>query len=190
PAVVDDLSVATRLTMIALLPVVTFFTLAGTQVGEALFGYARFAGDAGRLGDALAWSAFSLIPYSLVLIHLRVFYAREQAWTPTWIILGITAVKIGLSALAPVVAADDEQVVLLLGAATGIAFTVGAFIGGYLLHRTLGNLQMANVGRTVWHVVLASLAGAVVVLVTDRLLQLDVLADRFGGIGSLVRVGL
>jgi len=191
PAVVDDLSVATRLTMISLIPIVTFLTIAGSQVGAALYGYGNFGGsNAERLGQAVSWSAFTLIPYALVLIHLRVFYAREQAWTPTWIILGITAVKIGLSALAPVVAADDEQVVLLLGAATGIAFTVGALIGGYLLHRTLGNLQMANVGRTVWHVVLASLAGAVVVLVTDRLLQLDVLADRFGGIGSLVRVGL
>ncbi|WP_326600843.1 murein biosynthesis integral membrane protein MurJ [Rhodococcus sp. PD04] len=191
PAVVDDLSVATRLTMISLIPIVTFLTIAGSQVGAALYGYGNFgSSNAERLGQAVSWSAFTLIPYALVLIHLRVFYAREQAWTPTWIILGITAVKIGLSALAPVVAADDEQVVLLLGAATGIAFTVGAFIGGYLLHRTLGNLQMANVGRTVWHVVLASLAGAVVVLVTDRLLQLDVLADRFGGIGSLVRVGL
>ncbi|WP_413766821.1 murein biosynthesis integral membrane protein MurJ [Rhodococcus pyridinivorans] len=191
PAVVDDLSVATRLTMISLIPIVTFLTIAGSQVGAALYGYGNFGGsNAERLGQAVSWSAFTLIPYALVLIHLRVFYAREQAWTPTWIILGITAVKIGLSALAPVVAANDEQVVLLLGAATGVAFAVGAFIGGYLLHRTLGNLQMANVGRTVWHVVLASLAAAVVVLVTDRLLQLDVLADRFGGIGSLVRVGL
>ncbi|UTT48640.1 murein biosynthesis integral membrane protein MurJ [Rhodococcus gordoniae] len=191
PAVVDDLSVATRLTMISLIPIVTFLTIAGSQVGAALYGYGNFGdSNAERLGQAVSWSAFTLIPYALVLIHLRVFYAREQAWTPTWIILGITAVKIGLSALAPVVAANDEQVVLLLGAATGIAFTVGAFIGGYLLHRTLGDLQMANVGRTVWHVVLASLAAAIVVLMTDRLLQLDALADRFGGIGSLVRVGL
>lgn len=191
PAVVDDLSVATRLTMIALIPIVTFLTIAGSQVGAALYGYGNFGdGNAERLGQAVSWSAFTLIPYALVLIHLRVFYAREQAWTPTWIILGITAVKIALSALAPVVATEDDQVVLLLGAATGVAFTVGAFIGGYLLHRTLGDLRMANVGRTVWHVVLASLAAAIIVLVTDRLLQLDALADRFGGLGSLVRVAL
>ena len=191
PAVVDDLSVATRMTMIALIPIVTFLTVAGAQVGAALYGYGNFgSGNAERLGEAVSWSAFTLIPYSLVLIHLRVFYAREQAWTPTWIILGITAVKIGLSALAPVVATSDDQVVLLLGAATGIAFIVGAFIGGFLLHRTLGDLKMANVGRTVWQVVVASAAAAVVVLVADRLLQLDALADRFGGIGSFVRVGI
>ncbi len=191
PAVVDDLSVATRMTMIALIPIVTFLTIAGTHVGTALYGYGNFgAGNASLLGQAVSWSAFTLIPYSLVLIHLRVFYAREQAWTPTWIILGITAVKIGLSALAPVVASNDQQVVVLLGVATGLAFTCGAFIGGFLLHRTLGDLRMANVGRTVWHVVLASAGGAAVVLVADRLLQLDALADRFGGLGSMVRVAI
>lgn len=191
PAVVDDLSVATRLTMIALIPIVTFFTIAGPQIGTALYGYGSFgAENASLLGQAVSWSAFTLIPYSLVLIHLRVFYARQQAWTPTWIILGITAVKITLSAAAPALASDSEHVVLLLGVATGIAFTVGACIGWFLLHRTLGNLQMSNVGRTVWNVVLASAAAAAATLLADWLLQLDALSERFGGLGSIVRVGI
>ncbi|WP_227999311.1 murein biosynthesis integral membrane protein MurJ [Nocardia australiensis] len=187
PAVVDDLSVATRLTMIALIPVVTFLTLAGPQVGEGLFGYARFADDAARLGHAVSWSAFALIPYSLVLIHLRVFYAREQAWTPTWIILGITGVKILFSALAPVVASTSEQVVIVLGVATGLGFTAGAVIGGYLLHRSLGDLRMANVSRTVTRVVLASIAGGAVMLIVNKVLGLDRLS---GGISSLVGVAV
>lgn len=190
PAVVDDLSVATRLTMIALVPVVTFFTLAGPQVGEALFGYARFSGDAERLGHALSWSAFSLIPYALVLIHLRVFYAREQAWTPTWIILGITGVKIVLSALAPYLAGSDEQVVIVLGVVNGVSFAVGACIGGYLLHRSLGDLRMANVGRTVTRVVLSSVAAGAVMLIVDIVLGLNRLSDSLGGPGSLIRVAI
>ncbi|WP_235870706.1 murein biosynthesis integral membrane protein MurJ [Rhodococcus xishaensis] len=190
PAVVDDLSVATRLTMIALIPVITFLTFAGPQVGQALFGYANFAGDAERLGEAVSWSAFTLIPYSLVLIHLRVFYAREQAWTPTWIILGITGVKVALSALTPYIASDAQQVVILLGAANGLAFVTGAFIGGYLLHRSLGNLQMANVGKTVWVVLLSSAAGAVAMFAADRLLGLDRLSESFGGPGAIIRVAI
>ncbi|MEV0298437.1 murein biosynthesis integral membrane protein MurJ [Nocardia sp. NPDC050710] len=190
PAVVDDLSVATRLTMIALVPVVMFFTLAGPQVGQALFGYARFSGDAERLGHALSWSAFSLIPYALVLIHLRVFYAREQAWTPTWIILGITGVKIALSALAPFIASSDDQVVIILGVVNGISFAVGAGIGGYLLHRSLGDLRMANVGRTVTRVVLSSMAGGAVMLIADKVIGLDRLSDALGGPGSLIRVAI
>ncbi|MFR9753713.1 murein biosynthesis integral membrane protein MurJ [Nocardia sp. 004] len=190
PAVVDDLSAATRLTMIALVPVVTFLTLAGTQVGHALYGYGNFGGaDAERLGLAVSWSAFALIPYSLVLIHLRVFYAREQAWIPTWIILGITTAKVIFSALAPVVT-DAEHVVIALGIANGLGFLVGAVVGGYLLHRSLGNLRMANVGRTVSRVLLASLAGGAVMWIVDRVLGLDRLSASFGGPGSLLRVAI
>lgn len=188
PAVVDDLSVATRLTMIALIPIVTFLTLAGPQVGLALMGYGRFAEDAERLGTAVAFSAFTLIPYSLVLIHLRVFYAREQAWTPTWIILGITAIKILFSALAPLVASTPEQVVIVLGVATGLGFTTGAVIGGYLLHRSLGDLRMVNVGRTVTRVLLASVAGGAVMLIADEVIGLDRLTQSLGGPGSFIRV--
>lgn len=191
PAVIDDLSVSTRLTMVSLIPMVAFLTFAGPQVGHALFGYGNFgAEDAERLGQAVSWSAFTLIPYALVLIHLRVFYAREQAWTPTWIILGITTVKVILSLLAPVVAADDDQVVSLLGVANGLGFAAGAVIGAFLLRRSLGSLRMANVGKTTALVVVASVAGGIAMLAANSLLGLGRLADRFGGPGAFVQVGV
>ncbi|WP_233532657.1 murein biosynthesis integral membrane protein MurJ [Antrihabitans sp. YC2-6] len=191
PAVVDDLAIATRLTMIALIPVITLLTFAGPEVGHALYGYGNFGeGDAARLGHAVSWSAFTLIPYAMVLIHLRVFYAREQAWTPTWIILGITAVKIALSALAPVVADSDEQVVSYLGVANGLGFFTGAVIGGLLLRRQLGHLEMRSVAKTVWLVLVASLAGAGVMKLADWGLHLDNLSARFGGPGSGIRVAI
>ncbi|MGB7235253.1 MAG: lipid II flippase MurJ [Rhodococcus sp. (in: high G+C Gram-positive bacteria)] len=190
PAVVDDLSVATRLTLVALVPIVVFLTFAGPWVGEALFGFGNFASDAGRLGEAVSWSAFTLIPYALVLIHLRVFYAREQAWTPTWIILGITGVKIALSALAPVLARNDQQVVLWLGVANGLGFVVGACIGGFLLHRSLGNLRMINIGKTIWMVLIASAAGGTAMLAIDRIADLGAVTEPLGVVGALLRVGI
>ncbi len=190
PAVVDDLSVATRMTLVALVPIVVFLTFAGPWVGEALFGHGNFKNDAPRLGEAVSWSAFTLIPYALVLIHLRVFYAREQAWTPTWIILGITGVKIALSALAPVLAQNDQQVVLWLGVANGLGFVVGACIGGFLLHRSLGNLRMINVGKTIWMVLIASAAGGTAMLAIDRIADLGGLTENLGFIGALLRVGV
>ncbi|GAA1643720.1 murein biosynthesis integral membrane protein MurJ [Nocardia ninae] len=185
PAVVDDLGAATRLTMMALVPVVVFLSIAGPQVGMALYGYGNFGtSDAGRLGEAISWSAFTLIPYSLVLIHLRVFYAREQAWTPTWIILGITIVRVIFTAIAPLIVPDDH-VAIALGAATGLGYIAGAVTGGWLLHRSLGDLRMVNVGRTVTRVVLASVAGAAVTLIMEQVLGLSRLHS---GSGSLFRV--
>ncbi|WP_027505970.1 murein biosynthesis integral membrane protein MurJ [Rhodococcus sp. UNC23MFCrub1.1] len=185
PAVVDDLSVATRMTMLALIPVIGFLTVAGPQVGEALYGYGNFgAADAERLGEAVSWSAFTLVPYSLVLIHLRVFYAREQAWTPTWIVLGITGVKIALSALTPFLATSDRSVVLLLGAANGLGYITGAIIGWMLLRRSLGELRLAGVRRTVAATLISTAIGMLAVFAADTALGLD----RLTGPGALLRV--
>ncbi len=102
PAVLADLSLATRLTMITLIPAVAFMTVGGPAMGSALFAYGHFGQvDAGYLGAAIALSAFTLIPYALVLLQLRVFYAREQPWTPIVVIVVITSVKVAGSIAAP-----------------------------------------------------------------------------------------
>ena len=102
PAVLADLSLATRLTMVTLIPIVAFMTVGGPAIGSALFAYGNFGDvDAGYLGMAITLSAFTLIPYALVLLQLRVFYAREQPWTPIALIVVITTVKIAASLAAP-----------------------------------------------------------------------------------------
>ena len=64
PAVLADLALATRLTMITLIPTVAFMTVGGPAMGRALFAYGQFGEvDAGYLGAAIALSAFTLIPY-------------------------------------------------------------------------------------------------------------------------------
>ncbi len=126
-AVLADLSLATRLTMVTLIPIVAFMTVAGPAIGSALFAYGNFGDvDAGYLGMAITLSAFTLIPYALVLLQLRVFYAREQPWTPIIVIVVITAVKIAASLAAPHLTDDRELVAGYLGLANGIGFLAGA----------------------------------------------------------------
>lgn len=172
--VVRDLTVATKLTFIALIPIVVFFTAFGTPIAQGLFQYGLFGEESAvLLGWTLSFSAFTLIPYALVLLHLRVFYAREEAWTPTFIIAGITATKIALSLLAPVIAARPETVVILLGAANGFGFITGAIIGVFLLRRKLGSLRAREVlGASGWSLGagVAGLAGAYAVLFLLRFL--------------------
>ena len=52
-------------------PDVAFMTVGGPAMGSALFAYGHFGDvDAGYLGAAIALSAFTLIPYALVLLQL------------------------------------------------------------------------------------------------------------------------
>ncbi|MDO5077622.1 murein biosynthesis integral membrane protein MurJ [Corynebacterium sp.] len=160
-AVVYDLKVATKLTLMALLPIIVFFTAFGRQIAHALFAHGQFdSTSADFLGDTLSYSAFTLIPYALVLLHLRVFYAREEAWTPTFIIAGITGTKVVLSYLSIYVASTPSHVVILLGAANGCGFISGAVIGSFLLRRKLGPLGTREVLRTSLWAIGSALIGA------------------------------
>lgn len=191
PAVLADLSLATRLMMITLIPIVALMTLGGPAIGSALFAYGNFGNvDAGFLGAAVAMSAFTLIPYALVLLQLRVFYAREQPWTPIAIIVVITAVKIVASLAAPHLTDNPDLVAAYLGLANGLGFLAGAIVGHVLLRRSLrpvGGLVGPDVIRTVLVTLTASLLAGLVAEVLDRVLGLGTLTDR-GAAGSMLRL--
>ena len=189
-AVVRDLTLGTKLTFIALIPIIIFMTALGPDIGVALFHYGQFTEtDARTLGMTLSFSAFTLIPYALVMLHLRVFYAREEAWTPTFIIAGITVTKVVLAMLAPTVAASPEQVVVLLGAANGFGFVAGAIVGAFLLHRKLGNLGARAVLHTTVWAAAAGLVGIAAALVVRYLLR--ILPPLIpGSVGLLMQVAV
>ncbi|WP_026196402.1 murein biosynthesis integral membrane protein MurJ [Corynebacterium lubricantis] len=186
-AVVRDLTLATKLTFIALIPIIIFMTALGPDIGNALFGYGAFTTEEARiLGRTISFSAFTLIPYALVMLHLRVFYAREDAWTPTFIIAGITVTKVFLSYLAPVVASSSENVVILLGAANGFGFIAGALIGAFLLKRKLGNLQSGTIMHTSLWAAASSLVGIAAGLLVRWLMR----ASSFGPVDIVTSMGM
>jgi putative peptidoglycan lipid II flippase len=193
PAVLADLSLATRLTMITLIPTVACMTVGGPAIGSALFAYGHFGEvDASYLGTAIALSAFTLIPYALVLLQLRVFYAREQPWTPIGIIVVITTVKIIVSLLAPHLAGSPDLVAGYLAFANGLGFLAGAIAGYYLLRNALrppgGHLLGTAEVRTILVTVTASLLAGLIAHVVDQLLGLNRLTAYGGGAGSLLRL--
>ncbi|MDT7764342.1 MAG: putative peptidoglycan lipid flippase, partial [Mycobacterium sp.] len=193
PGVLADLSLATRLTMVTLIPIVAMMTVGGPAIGSALFAYGNFGEvDAGYLGMAITLSAFTLIPYALVLLQLRVFYARQQPWTPILVILVITTVKIAASLTAPYVTDDHALVAGYLGLANGLGFLAGATVGYFLLRANLnppgGRLISLAVVRTILVTIAASLIAGLVAHVVDRLLGLESLTRNWGGAGSLLRL--
>jgi putative peptidoglycan lipid II flippase len=192
-AVLADLSLATRLTMVTLIPIVAMMTVGGPAIGSALFAYGNFGEvDAGYLGMAITLSAFTLIPYALVLLQLRVFYAREQPWTPIVLIVVITIVKIAASLAAPYMTDDRELVAGYLGLANGLGFLAGATVGYFLLRANLnppgGRLISLQVVRTILVTIAASLIAGLVAHIVDQLLGLESLTRNWGGAGSLLRL--
>ncbi len=192
-AVLADLSLASRLTMITLIPTVAFMTVGGPAIGSALFAYGHFGDvDAGYLGTAIALSAFTLIPYAMVLLELRVFYAREQPWIPIVIIIIITTVKIAASLIAPHVTDDPDLVAGYLGLANGLGFLAGAIVGYYLLRNALrppgGHLLGVAEVRTILVTVTASLLAGLIAHVVDELMGMRRLTAYGGGAGSLLRL--
>jgi putative peptidoglycan lipid II flippase len=193
PAVLADLSLATRLTMVTLIPIVAMMIVGGPAIGSALFAYGNFGEvDAGYLGMAITLSAFTLIPYALVLLQLRVFYAREQPWTPIALIVVITTVKIIASLIAPHLTDDPDLVAGYLGTANGLGFLAGATVGYFLLRANLdppgGRLISLQVVRTILVTIAASLIAGLSAHVIDHFLGLEALTRNWGGAGSLLRL--
>lgn len=161
--VVSDLSLGSRLSTVFLVPISVLLTVFGTSVGLALFslGHGDVDGGAATLGDALAVSAFGLLPYAVTLLQLRVFYALTDSRTPTLIQGVIVVAKIPLLLLCPLVLAP-EDVVLGLAAANALSFVVGAVVGQWLLSRRLGHVRTREVLDTIGRTTIASVAGVIV----------------------------
>ncbi|WP_132992611.1 murein biosynthesis integral membrane protein MurJ [Gordonia zhaorongruii] len=190
-AVVEDMSLATRLTMLSLVPVVAFMTFFGPAIGIAIFNFGKFdAETASQLGSVLAWGAFTLIPYAMTLVQLRVFYAREDAWTPTAMVLGITAVKVGSSYLGPVLFDDPELVVRWLSLSNGLGYLVGAIVGHILLKKALGGAKLNEVARTSLITFGVSLMVALAVWLVAEMTGLARMSTNAGKIGSVVYLGI
>ena len=188
-SVVADLSLASRLSTVGLLPIVALFTLHGSTLGVALFslrGNTAAIDNAGRLGMTVAVSAFGLLPFAIGLIQLRVFYARQQPWIPTYLMALTVLVRIPFMLWIPPFVRPD-QVVGWLAFINGMGFAVGALAGGVVLWRQLGHLDTKALVRTTMTVLAASLIAIGVDVLLGLLLPVGTLEDALGVlVGSLV----
>jgi putative peptidoglycan lipid II flippase len=150
---IGDLSYASRVSAVILVPISAVLTVTGTAIGIALFsGGKSDLAQATRLGEALAVSAFGLLPYALVMLQLRVFYAMKDAKTPTLIMVVMTAVKVPLLYMCQAVLSPEHVVVGVL-MVNSLSFVVGAVLGQAWLWLRLGHLRTRRVvGVTIFSI--------------------------------------
>ncbi len=192
-SVVADLSLASRLSTVGLLPIIALFTVHGTTLGVALFslrGSASAVENASRLGATVAVSAFGLLPFAIGLIQLRVFYARQQPWIPTLLMALTVIVRIPFMLWIPSFVHPD-QVVGWLSFINGVGFTAGAIVGGLVLWRQLGHLETKALVRTTVTVLAASLIAVAVDALFGLAVPVSTLENTLGILaGSLVAMAL
>lgn len=170
--VVEHLSVGSRYLIVLLAPITVVFTLAGEQIGVALFSLGKAGSDAERLGAALAVSAFGLLPYAMTMLQLRVFYSMADARTPTMINAVMVAVKLPLLLACPVLL-DGADVVLGLTAANSLSCVVGAMVGQIWLRRRLGRAETKRSLITLFNCLVGAVPAVAAVLALRALTDLN-----------------
>ena len=153
----DDVSLANRLSAVALLPVSAAFVVLGSGVAVALFQYKNVTLDAAQqIGLTVSVLAVGLLPLAMTLVQMRVFYATKDGRTPTLINLVMVAVRVPL--LLASAALKPAWVIPGLAAATVISYLVGAIVGEIWLRARFGPM---GTGRTLTTIAKMFLASAV-----------------------------
>ncbi|HEV2885401.1 MAG TPA: murein biosynthesis integral membrane protein MurJ [Jatrophihabitans sp.] len=160
-AVLEDLRLGSRLSAVALVPISVGMMIFGPLLTSVILLNRFSQGNARLTGVALAAGAFGLLPFAVVMLQQRVFYAMRDARTPTFINLAMVATKVGL-VLAGAVLLDGRAVVIGLTVSTSASYLVGCLVGHLLLRRRFGRLGFAAVGRTVGWITAAAAGGGLV----------------------------
>lgn len=179
-AVIDDLSLGARLSAVALVPVTAGLIALGPAFTSVIFLGRTDLAQARHIGVVLAMSAFGLLPFALVMLQLRVFYALRDARTPTLINICMVSVKVLLVVGAAAIFDDDRHVVEALNVSTSVSYVVGAVVGYRLITRRFGVVGFGAVGRTILSISVPSLLGG---LAAWEVVQLatGVYGDNRGG---------
>ncbi len=154
----DDVSLANRLSAVALLPVSAALAVLGTAVSIALFHYKNVTLDAAQqIGLTISVLAIGLLPLAMTLVQMRVFYATKDGRTPTLINVVMVAVRVPL--LLASAALKPTWVIPGLAAATVISYLVGAVVGELWLRARFGPMGTRRTLTTIGKMFVASAAG-------------------------------
>ena len=195
PAVVDNLSTGSRLSAVMLIPLCGLITVLGPQIGVALFSIRPgSSGNAVELGLSLTTSAFGLVFFAIIMLQLRVFYAMNDARTPTIINAIMVALKVVLFYACQHLL-DPHHRVYGLTFVNGFGFVVAAIIGEIWLRNRIGGLETGRVVRTIVKSTVAAAWGAAAALLLTKGLNAFVPSLHLRAwlaliLGSVVGLGL
>jgi putative peptidoglycan lipid II flippase len=185
--VIDDLGLGARLSAVALVPITVGLMVLGQVLTVVLFAYGQTSISGARvIGTALAVSAFGLLPFALVMLQLRVFYAMRDGRTPALINAFMVATKVVIVLVWTHSLNSPIHFAEALTVATSASYVVGAVIGHIALTRRLGDLRFGEVGRTVGQIGVASVVGGAAALGVVALITRGLGDSRLGSAAGLL----
>ncbi|SDO72426.1 putative peptidoglycan lipid II flippase [Nakamurella panacisegetis] len=162
-----DVSLANRLSAVALFPVSAAFVVLGAPVAVALFNWRSVKlDDAQQMGLTLAAMAIGLVPLAMTLVQMRVFYAMKDGRTPTLINAIMVAVRVPLLLASSLL--SPKWAIPGLAMATAVSYIVGAVVGEIWLRARFGRMGTTRTLRTIGKMLVSSvIGGAAAYLVVD-----------------------
>lgn len=172
-AVKDDMSLANRLSAVALLPVSAGLLVLGAAIGTVLFRMGRMTVEnTVVIGGVITGMAVGLLPLAMTLVQMRVFYAVKDGRTPVIINAIMVAVRVPLMMYAGTFA-DPDIALAGLAVATAVSYLVGAVVGEIWLRARFGPMGSRRTMVTVVKMTIASaLGGVAAYFATDRTIGL------------------
>ncbi len=159
-----DVSLANRLSAVALLPVSAALVVLGGGVSVLLFEHGNVTNQgAAQIGLSIAGMAIGLVPLAMTLVQMRVFYAMKDGRTPTIINAVMVGVRVPL--LLASVSLAPHWVIPGLALSTAVSYIVGAVVGEIWLRVRFGRMGTVRTLTTIAKMTAASALGAVAAFV-------------------------
>ncbi len=186
PAVKRDVSLANRLSSVALVPVTVAMIALAVPLAVVTARYGAVdAAEVRILAWTLAAFAIGLLPLAITLVQMRVFYAMKDGRTPTVINAIMVAMRIPL--LVGCLALPQEWIVPGLAGAMSVSYVVGVAVGEVWLRVRFGQMGFGATLDTIGRTALASAAGGLAAWgVATHVLAASSTTSLAGAIGQLV----
>jgi putative peptidoglycan lipid II flippase len=188
--VIGDLSLAVRISAVAMAPIAVAMVVLGRQIATLLFDHGHSAASTvSLLGVVVAAFGFALVPFTGYTILQRGFYALQDTKAPALINAGVTAIGVvgcvGAAWLLP-----PADIVIGVPLAYAVAYTGGLIATALVLRRRLGRLDGHRLIRTHLRVLLAAAIGAACATLALRTLVPVVATGSIGSIATVTLAGL
>lgn len=148
---------AVRIIAVLVLPIAGIFLVIAPDIAQLLFGFGAATAESARItGYVIQVFSLGLLPFTLVYLLFRGWYALEDTRSPFTVTLVVNAISLGVS-IPLFYAVPLQYKVQSLAAAYILGYWVALIVAWRMLERRLGSLDTQRTVRCLVRILLAVL---------------------------------